>query len=223
MASTRRRHQPLSIEEALSRVSTAAETIKLRESVKPHESKRIREAFNLLEQLPVENGEKRGHYRHFLKKVNEKCGPQMVVICVVGLGQSTITNMKEYARLRLPLEIKKRHQALKDRVLDSIVETHRVKVPRNTSAHLESQSPLNLQASQYTDCVADAQPPQSTLTQQPPLKSGSQFTREQAYNKHLGHLEQSLSTIPSTGAGVQETIRQQPQGHKAHCMAGYSS
>ncbi|KAI9782858.1 MAG: hypothetical protein M1816_001678 [Peltula sp. TS41687] len=47
---------------------------------------------------------------------------------------------------------------------------------------------------------------------------GSQSTHEQAYNKHLGHLEQSLSAIPSAGAGVQETIGRQPQGHSARWL-----
>ncbi|QSS65471.1 hypothetical protein I7I51_06314 [Histoplasma capsulatum] len=130
MSSTPGKHT-LSIDDAVAKVLNSAKTIKLRESVKPHEAKRVREAFALLadHRLPsnsTKTSERRDNYRRFLKQVNDHDrGPQFVVICAVGLGQSAIASMREVARLNLPEEIKKRANALTDPTIDKIATEYR--------------------------------------------------------------------------------------------------
>lgn len=124
--SRRMQSQSLSIDKALAKIRTAAETIKLRESVKPHERKRIEEAFTILSQSSespsVKTGKRRDAYRHFLQHIRNTCGSQLVVISAVGIGQSAIAGMKENARLRLPLEITKCANSLKSSIVHTIAE-----------------------------------------------------------------------------------------------------
>ncbi|EEQ88991.2 uncharacterized protein BDCG_04111 [Blastomyces dermatitidis ER-3] len=118
----------LSVDDAMAKLFKAAETIKLRGNIKPHEEKRIRGAFALLagERKPVpstKTGERRDTFRDFLMKLNDHdCGPQFVMLCVVGLGQSVIASMKEAIRLRLPLEIKDHERTLTGPVLQHLTE-----------------------------------------------------------------------------------------------------
>ncbi|OCL10329.1 hypothetical protein AOQ84DRAFT_427450, partial [Glonium stellatum] len=90
-ASQRNQHQPSSIDSAITKLLTTAKTIKLREGVKPHERKRIQEAFDILTKLSeppsLKTGERRESYQHFLKRINNDCGPQMVIISAVGGNQ----------------------------------------------------------------------------------------------------------------------------------------
>jgi hypothetical protein len=98
--------------------------------LKPHEGNRIHEAFALLAGPPklsnsTKTSERQDNYRRFLKQINNHdCGPQFVVICAVGLGQSAINLMKD-ARFNLPEEIKKRAIALSDLIFNKIVAEHR--------------------------------------------------------------------------------------------------
>ena len=67
----RTQYQSLSIDEAMTKIRTVVETIILRGDVKPHERKRIEEAFTMLTQLSkspsVKTSERRESYRHFLQ------------------------------------------------------------------------------------------------------------------------------------------------------------
>jgi len=130
-ASQQNQHQPSPIDSAITKLLTTAKTIKLREGVKPHERKRIQEAFDILVKLAeppsLKTGERRESYRHFLRRINNDCGPQMVIISAVGLGQSTIASMREHDRLRLPLEIKENEKALKSPILQTLAEEYTAK------------------------------------------------------------------------------------------------
>ncbi|KAF2105228.1 hypothetical protein BDV96DRAFT_592868 [Lophiotrema nucula] len=118
--------QPLSIDMIIAKMQTAAETINLRGGVKPHERKRVKEAFALLTQLSqlpnVKTSERRERYQYFLRQVNEGCGSQPVVVCAAGVGGSAIAAMREHDRLRLPLETKRQEASFKSLILYKLAE-----------------------------------------------------------------------------------------------------
>jgi hypothetical protein len=119
------RYQSLSLDDSIDKLYKTVEIIKLREAVKPHEDKRIQAAFAFADQrksTSSKTGERWDNYRRFLKKINDDCGPQLVLICAVGLGQSAIAGMKEHNRLRLPLEVKKHEHALKSPIIHKLAE-----------------------------------------------------------------------------------------------------
>ncbi|EZG00100.1 hypothetical protein H113_00416 [Trichophyton rubrum MR1459] len=130
----------LSLDDAMTKVSKTAETIRLRGNIKPHEEKRIQEAFALLAREPAsapsaKTKGRRNTFRDFLIKLNDyNCGPQFVVLCVVGLGQSVIASMKEGIRLRLPPEIKDHAHTLTGPVLQRLTEDC---LKKGMYAHLE--------------------------------------------------------------------------------------
>ncbi|OJD20519.1 hypothetical protein ACJ73_08143 [Blastomyces percursus] len=174
MSSTPGKHT-LSIDDAVAKVLNSAKTIKLRESIKPHEAKRVREAFALLadHRLPsnsTKTSERRDNYRRFLKQINDHDrGPQLVVICAVGIGQSAIASMREVARLNLPEEIKKRANALTDPTIDKIAAEY-LSSNVNPSSYIETCVPQQTGLSQPSQSHRPALPPSDadgTLPERP--------------------------------------------------------
>ena len=133
MSSTRgqqstRSYQSLSINNAVQKLLTASETIRLRGNVKPHEDRRVEKAFDLLAQGQIpptsKANERRNSYHHFLNDIDKQCGSQMVVLAAIGLGQSAVGGMKESARLRLPLEVKKHERNLTASILQKLARRY---------------------------------------------------------------------------------------------------
>ena len=106
----------------------ASELIKYRESVKPHEAKRIQDAFSLIAESPVEGTsqaiERRNGYRWLLKKVQEAVGPQFVTLCAVGLGQSAIGGARDRVRLEFLAQIKDQEETLKSSALQKLADEY---------------------------------------------------------------------------------------------------
>ncbi|EGD95577.1 hypothetical protein TESG_03052 [Trichophyton tonsurans CBS 112818] len=131
----------------MTRLSREAETIRLRGNIKPHEENRVREAFALLAREPgsapsTKTKGRQNTFREFLIKLNDYgCGPQFVVLCVVGLGQSVVVSMKEAIRLRLPLEMKNRQHTLTGPVLQRIAEECLKQKALATNTVLENEAP----------------------------------------------------------------------------------
>jgi hypothetical protein len=78
--------------------------IQYREDVRPQEAKRVQDAFALMAEPSGEGrasqaAERRNGYRWLLKKVQDAVGPQLVVLCAIGLGQSAIGGMTDRVRL----------------------------------------------------------------------------------------------------------------------------
>ena len=84
------RHTPLRINTAVEKVLDTSKLITYREGVKENEGKRIKHAFELLENPPLQTSQKTSerehHYRRFLKQANKIGGRELVVLCAVGLG-----------------------------------------------------------------------------------------------------------------------------------------
>ncbi|RAL06785.1 uncharacterized protein BO97DRAFT_279390 [Aspergillus homomorphus CBS 101889] len=111
----------LTIPEAISAILSTIETIRLRHEAqadieaifKPHEKKKLQDAFSLRHSLrqavQSKADERRDNYRHFLKKLDV----DLVIPCALGLGQTTIGYMREHIRLRLPSVIQKRENEFK--------------------------------------------------------------------------------------------------------------
>ena len=119
-----RSYQSLSINDAVQKLLTASETVRLRGNVKPHEDQRIQQAYGLLAQgntSPTSKAnERKNNYRHFLYCVDNECGSDMVVLTAIGLGQSAVAGMRESARLRLPLKVKKHERSLTVSILQEL-------------------------------------------------------------------------------------------------------
>ena len=129
------RHAPSSVKTAITKLLAASNTIHRREGVRPVEGKRIQEAFKLLTGLPEpvhSKTRRREHFREFLIRVDKTAGLGMVALCAVGLGQSTVGNMKDQLRLRLPLAIKNREGELNCATLRGLVEKYSAKGLSNT-------------------------------------------------------------------------------------------
>ena len=110
----------------------ASKIIKYREGIKPHEGSRVQDAFTLIGGPTTKEGtsqaaHRRKDYQWFLKKIREAVGPQMIVLCAVGLGQSALGSMRDRVRLEFLEEIKKRGESLRCAVLQRLVEEHYAK------------------------------------------------------------------------------------------------
>ena len=97
------RFKPISAGEAMERLVDTCKLIQYREGVRPHEAKRMKDAFTLMAAPSVEEESqtavRRNSYRRLLKKVQDAVGPQIVVLCAVGLGQSTIGATRDRVQL----------------------------------------------------------------------------------------------------------------------------
>lgn len=118
-------YSSLTIPEALSKLLEAAEMIELRRSVKPHENTRIRNAFHLADEpgeVPHTKAERRREeYRKLLRDLRTQCGPEVVIPCALGLGQTAVGNMREAYRLRLPGEVAKHRDKFKSPFIKGLV------------------------------------------------------------------------------------------------------
>ncbi|KAF1992774.1 hypothetical protein P154DRAFT_452035 [Amniculicola lignicola CBS 123094] len=135
----RSRYQSLSLADAVGKILHATETIMLRESVKPHERERIKEALGVLlphEARTMPTNKKQVDYERLLQKLYDAGGPQLVVVCVVGLGRSVILSLREQVKLHLPGEIKKHEETWNTPLLLSLaqdcwIEGNTTRLPTN--------------------------------------------------------------------------------------------
>lgn len=63
-------------------------------------------------------------YQQFLRKVFKNAGPQIVVLCAVGLGRTAVKAMKDRVRVDLPFELKDQATSLESAIIQSIVDKH---------------------------------------------------------------------------------------------------
>lgn len=120
-------YSSLTIPEALSKLLEAAEMIELRRSVKPHQNTRIKNAFHLADEsgkVPhTKADQRREDYRKLLRDLRTRCGPEVVIPCALGLGQTVVGNMREAYRLRLPDEVAKHRDKFKSPFIKGLVRT----------------------------------------------------------------------------------------------------
>lgn len=122
---------PASVETAMNKLHGCLQAIYFREGVKPHEGKRIEEAFILLSVsegcVESKTQKRREGYRELLKNLHKAVGRQAVVLCAVGLGQSAVANMKESLKIELVAAVKAQKEALSCAILEKLVEEYSVK------------------------------------------------------------------------------------------------
>ena len=107
----------LAIPAAIAKLRDTAQVITRRGGLKKAQLKRVPEAFAGLTSSSVDNV-----YEGFLRKVYDVAGPQMVVLCAVGLGRTAIKGMKDRVRVDLPFEIKIERASWENVFLQSIVD-----------------------------------------------------------------------------------------------------
>lgn len=141
------RHKPLSASKAVEKLINTSKLIEYREDVRPQEAKRIQDAFTLMAEPSGEGrasqaAERRNNYRWLLKKVQDTVGPQLVVLCAVGLGQSAIGGMTDRVRLEFLEVIKEQEEALKSAILQKLANEYSVLGSSNSSLHWHTRSNL---------------------------------------------------------------------------------
>ena len=116
MAEHRKMSQSLTLEGAFSKLVSVIRTIESRqheyasaeELIRPHEAKRVKDAFDLIHQArshaTSEPEGKRDKFCHFLLQLEDD---ELVVASALGLGKAAIANMKEARRLHLPDKLKR--------------------------------------------------------------------------------------------------------------------
>ena len=102
---------------AIAKLRDTAQVITRRGGLRKSELKRVPEAFAALTSTSVDDV-----YEGFLRKVYDVAGPQMVVLCAVGLGRTAIKGMKDRVRVDLPFEIKNEAAPWENAFLQSIVD-----------------------------------------------------------------------------------------------------
>jgi len=140
MARRESRHKALSAGEAVEKLIDTFNLIQYREDVRPQEAKRIQDAFALMAGTSGEGrvsqaAERRNSYRWLLKKAQDAFGPQLVVLCAVGLGQSAIGGMTDRVRLEFLEAIKKKEQVLKSAILQKLADECSVSGSSESSLH----------------------------------------------------------------------------------------
>lgn len=134
------RHKPLSAGEAVEKLIDTSKLIQYREDVRPQEAKRIQDAFAMMAETSEEGrasqaAERRNSYRWLLKKVQDAIGPQLVLLCAVGLGQSAIGGMTDRVRLEFLEAIKEQEEALKSAILQKLGDKYSVSGPSDSSLY----------------------------------------------------------------------------------------
>ena len=138
--SEKSRHSPLSMDLAIAKLLDASKLIACREGVSSNEEKRVQWAFDLLEKPPtgslVRTMERRSHYRQFVRQAKKQGGLELVALCAAGLGQTSITAMRERDRLLLPSELSKYKDVYQSDVFHDIVKSYFARMFRyHTSAY----------------------------------------------------------------------------------------
>jgi hypothetical protein len=123
--------------DAIAKLRQASQTINRREGLQPSESKRVREALRITVQSgDVANSDaaEGDVYELFLRKVSNHAGPQMVVLCAVGLGRTVVKALKDRIRVDLPFAIKDQAATLESEVIQDLVEKI---LPEGTVGHIQ--------------------------------------------------------------------------------------
>ena len=85
-----------------------------------------------------------GVYENFLRQVLGVAGPQMAVICAVGLGRTAIKGMKDRVRVDLPFEIREQVSSLETPAFKRVVEEYlELSLSRQVSLHWRQSDAIN--------------------------------------------------------------------------------
>jgi hypothetical protein len=121
------RSKSLSITDALAKLCDTAQIISRRGGLKPSELKRVQEAAAAItgsNNVTTSDTEEGDAYQQVLCKIYKNAGPQMVVLCAVGLGRTAVKGMKDRVRVDLPFELKDHAASLESTIIQSIVDKH---------------------------------------------------------------------------------------------------
>lgn len=136
-STTKRVYKSLTTTQALSQVLQAAQTIELRQSVKPHEGNRIANAFHLAGHPEFKHTtrteKRRERYKWLLKEVLSDSGPEAVVACVFGIGKTGIGNMRIAELERLPGEILRNKERFKTPYIQELARRYGYSGKQSTS------------------------------------------------------------------------------------------
>ena len=128
----------------MARLRQSAQIINRREGVQPSELKRVREALLITAEPNAVANSNAVHgivYEKFLCKVSQVAGPQMVVICAIGLGRAVVKVLKDRIRVDLPFELKEQAATLASEVIQGIVDKH---TPKGATGYVEDAIAANI-------------------------------------------------------------------------------
>jgi hypothetical protein len=99
--------RPTTVPKSIASILKAVKTLG---SLKPHQRKRIKEAFTILSRLEQTDDtpkyQKRGDYDGFLRRMLATGGAQLVMVCVLGIGHYALCSMSEPVKMELLTEMK---------------------------------------------------------------------------------------------------------------------
>lgn len=127
--SRRKRKDETRIKGVIKSLIHAAKSLQRRQELGRQEVESVNKAFALL-QVGVQNenkgktADRQRHYHKFLKRVEEMCGIQIVVLCAIGLGQSTVGDLSRTVRSELPELLKEQISQLECEFLDKVATDH---------------------------------------------------------------------------------------------------
>ena len=97
----------LNVPQCIKKLKETSELIQLRGDLEDQELRRVKDAIELLDEIPVQgkqtsmNDRRRNHCRELLSFVNREFGRSFVILCAVALGSANVGRMKKNDRLRL--------------------------------------------------------------------------------------------------------------------------
>jgi hypothetical protein len=109
--------QQCPVDQAMHRLLETSEVIKYRARIRPNDAERIMDALVLAREADPPKPTSERNYWEFLRSIARDCGNEMVGLCALGLGRSTIGNMKCRFRLELSQRIKDNRTDFDCRVL----------------------------------------------------------------------------------------------------------
>lgn len=133
MAASRQRIHSLPPEKAYGNIVSYIKKIELdqrgglsiEECVKPHEAKRVKEAFDIMHEVDSSgesrSAERRDKFRHFLLQLDDD---ELVVASVLGIGKTAIANLKKADRLNLPKKLKENKRQFGSRFLRILAQKY---------------------------------------------------------------------------------------------------
>lgn len=120
------RQKPYPPRDALDKIIQAGRKIKVLGSLSDTEACRVTHDVEILK--TAQTSPKRKKYKLFLYDLLCKSGPQLVLLCIVALGQVKVIDMKTCDRASLihQIEIKSRHTDLDHPSLRSLAISHQI-------------------------------------------------------------------------------------------------
>ena len=128
--SLRQRRDAQKIRDITNLLTKHSKTILRRQELSKQEVARVKHSFDVLQFRATDSSAsktttRQKHYYAFLKRVQELCGDQMVVLCAVALGQSIVGDFSTAVRLELPAKMKEKSSTLNCPLLNNFAEEYR--------------------------------------------------------------------------------------------------